>query len=390
MGHGCVRRSTPIQTLLSSPLRILHVTAPARAGGLESVVRLLARAQQAAGHRVSVAAVVDTEDSDHPFLSGLVADGVDSVAIRLGARSYISEWRRIRALCVDSKPDIVHTHGYRSDVIAGLAAGSGGVARVTTVHGFTGGDFKNRLNEWAQVRSYRAFDAVVAVSRAMAKRLLMSGVHDDLIYTIPNAIDHGRIAESRSDSRRRFGLTDVDFVIGWVGRMSREKGLDVLVDALPLIEKPFKAVFIGDGNDRRMLQTRARELGVDSSIVWAGMLPDAASTFPAFDTFVLSSRTEGIPIVLLEAMRATVPIVSTRVGGVPEMLDQNEAFLVEADRPDLVAAAIDTVRHDPAAALTRAMAARARLEREFTVEQWVDRYDAVYRATLARSGGRER
>ncbi len=376
--------------LLSSPLRILHVTAPARTGGLESVVRLLAKGQQAAGHRVTVAAVVGTEEGDHPFVSALSADRIESLAIRLGAKSYVREWRRIRAVCVASKPDIVHTHGYRSDVIAGLAAGASHAKRVTTVHGFTGGDLKNRLNEWAQVRSYRRFDAVVSVSGAIASRLTESGVRDKLIHTIPNAIDQRRKLESRFDARRRLGLADEEFVIGWVGRMSHEKGLDVLIDALATIGKPFKAIFVGDGPDRTLLQGRARAVGADSSIVWAGVLPDAASIFAAFDTFVLSSRTEGIPIVLLEAMRASVPIVSTRVGGVPEMLGENEAFLVETSRPDLVAAAIDTVAREPANALSRATMARARLERDFTVEPWVDRYDAVYRAVLGRSGVGER
>jgi glycosyltransferase involved in cell wall biosynthesis len=228
------------------------------------------------------------------------------------------------------------------------------------------------------------------VSGAIASRLTESGVRDKLIHTIPNAIDQRRKLESRFDARRRLGLADEEFVIGWVGRMSHEKGLDVLIDALATIGKPFKAIFVGDGPDRTLLQGRARAVGADSSIVWAGVLPDAASIFAAFDTFVLSSRTEGIPIVLLEAMRASVPIVSTRVGGVPEMLGENEAFLVETSRPDLVAAAIDTVAREPANALSRATMARARLERDFTVEPWVDRYDAVYRAVLGRSGVGER
>ena len=84
--------------------------------------------------------------------------------------------------------------------------------------------------------------------------------------------------------------------------------------------------------------------------------------------------------MLLEAMRADIPIVATRVGGVPEMLGEKEALLVPSDQPDSLAAAIDAVREHADAAKGRAHAARARLERDFAVDLWVERYDAVYRS----------
>jgi glycosyltransferase involved in cell wall biosynthesis len=350
----------------------------------------LAKGQQSAGNQVLVAAVIGEKDHDHPFLSALATDGLGSRAIRLGAKSYVSEWRRIHALYAEWKPDVVHTHGYRSDVIGGMAAASAHLPRVTTVHGFTGGDFKNRVNEWAQVRSYRSFSAVVAVSRAIANRLQSSGVRSELVHTIPNAVDENSRVASRVEARKSLRLADNAFVIGWVGRVSREKGADVLIEALPRVNKPFKAIFIGDGPERAILEKRAELLGVGSMVHWAGVLPDAASIFSAFDSFVLSSRTEGIPIVLLEAMRANVPIVSTKVGGVPEMLDQSEALLVDAERPDLLATAINSVRSDPSAARSRSTGARARLERDFTVGPWVGRYDALYRSIVVAAGGRAR
>jgi len=105
---------------------------------------------------------------------------------------------------------------------------------------------------------------------------------------------------------------------------------------------------------------------------------------------VLSSRTEGIPIVLLEAMRANVPIVATRVGGVPEMLDETEALLVPSEQPAALAKAIGSVREDALSAARRAQAARMRLERDFAVEPWVRRYEAVYRSVLPAAGARAR
>ena len=381
-GSGLIDHLLPSQHL-SSSLGILHITAPTRAGGLESVVRLLARSQQAAGQRVTVAAAVGRDESDHPFLRALAEDGVERAVVRVGSRSYVREWRGLRALCVATQPDIVHTHGYRSDVIGALAVRSLNIPKVTTVHGFTGGGIKNRANEWIQVRAFRKFDAVVPVSESMVRRLRKAGVRESIIHSIPNAVDPRRVIAPRDQARRRFGLSDEEFTIGWVGRMSSEKGLDTLVQALRLVTKPVKAVFVGDGPRRGSLQNLAASLGVGSLIEWQGLVRDAAALFRAFDVFVLSSRTEGIPIVLLEAMHAGVPIVATRVGGVPEMLGEKEALLVASDRPAALAAAIDAVRADGDAAKGRARAARERLERDFAVESWVESYDAVYRSVLA-------
>lgn len=368
---------------LSSSLRILHITSPARVGGLESVVQLLARSQQAAGQRVTVAAAVGEDEADHPFVLTLVEDGVETAVVRVGPKGYVREWRGLRAVCLAAQPDIVHTHGYRSDVIGALASASVHAPRVTTVHGFTGGNIKNRANEWIQVRAFHRFDAVVGVSGSIVQRLRSAGIPDSIVRSIPNAIDTHRVIESRAEARRRLGLADDEFAIGWVGRMSSEKGLDTLVQALRIAKKPSKAVFVGDGPCLVSLQELATSLGVSSLIQWQGLVADAASLFRAFDVFVLSSRTEGIPIVLLEAMRANVPIVATRVGGVPEMLGEQDAVLVAKDQPDALAAAIDAVRTHADAAKGRARSARARLERDFAIEPWVERYDAVYRSVLA-------
>jgi glycosyltransferase involved in cell wall biosynthesis len=111
-----------------------------------------------------------------------------------------------------------------------------------------------------------------------------------------------------------------------------------------------------------------------------GALPNAGHLLPAFDLFMLSSRTEGTPITVLEAMAAHIPIVATAVGGVPDMLSNDEAWLVPPEQPEALAAAISDAIRNPADAHARATRARERLERDFNVETWLTQYESIYRS----------
>lgn len=332
------------------------------------------------GHRVCVAAVVPPGEESQPFLEGLRVDGVEVARIAVPGRAYLRERAEVRRLCEALRPSVVHTHGYRSDVIDAGVARSLGIPSVTTVHGFTGGGVRDRAYERAQEYAFRHFDAVVAVSRTVAERLRARQVPERVLHLIPNAFENGATRPDRTRARQVLGLADDDFVVGWVGRMSREKGADVLLDAMALLrDRPVRAALIGDGPDRPMLEARARAVGMAEHITWHGIVPEAGRLFAAFDAFVLSSRTEGTPIVLFEAMAAGVPIVATRVGGVPDVVGSDEALLVPAEDPRALADGILAVQRDAAAAARRVCAARIRLERDFGVQPWLERYEQVYR-----------
>jgi glycosyltransferase involved in cell wall biosynthesis len=359
---------------------VLHVVAPGAFGGLERVVHLLAQGQARRGEEVHVAAVLDDPGAAQALLQALTAGGVVPHRIVVGSRAYGRERAAVRDLCRSLRPDVVHTHGYRPDVLDAGAARRLGIPIVTTVHGFTGGDWKNRLYERLQRRVYRRFDAVVAVSRPLAAELVGAGVPPSRVHVVRNAWWESAPPLDRESARRALGLPSDRFVIGWVGRLSTEKGPDVLVDALlHLSGLPVMASVIGNGVERAALEARANALGLNGCVRWQGCAPEAARLFSAFDVFVLSSRTEGTPMVLFEAMAAGVPIVATPVGGVPDVVSPAEAMLVPADNPAALAAAIRAVYQAPAAAARRASAARTRLERDFGVAPWLERYDVIYR-----------
>jgi len=369
-------------------LTILHVVAPAPVGGLERVVEMLARGHAAAGHEVRVAAVVGREEHEHAFVRSLNRAGVEVETLALPGRAYLRERAAVLDVCRRVRPSVVHSHGARPDVVdAGVARGLG-IPVVTTVHGLTGGGLKNRFYERLQLRAFRRFDGVVAVSRPLADLLARKGVPGPRIHIVPNAWSGKTGWLSRAEARAVLGIPADGYYVGWVGRVSREKGPDVLFRALPLLaDLPLSVVMLGAGPLLDPLRAQARASGLDDRIVCRGLVPDAARLYAAFNVFVLSSRTEGTPIALFEAMAAGVPVVSTRVGGVPDVVSEREAVLVPPDDTRALAAAIRSSFSNPSAAATRALAARARLVTEYAEEPWLARYEAIYRAVQgARSG----
>lgn len=362
-----------------TPARITHLCAPAPFGGLEQVVASLSAAQAEAGHDVHVGLVLDLDAPGPPALRALAETPVEVHRVHLPARAYLRERRFVRGLCEGVRPDVVHTHGYRSDVLHGPVARSLGLPTVTTVHGFTGGGWKNRLYETLQRRAFRRCDAVVAVSRPLAVELADSGVPEERLHTIPNAWTRPVEFLEGAEARRVLDVPADAFSIGFVGRIDRVKGADVFVEAVGRVEDPVTAVLIGTGPSRPELMERARALGMSGRIRWPGSVDRAARLMKAFDLLVLSSRSEGTPMVLLEAMAAGVPLAATVVGGVPDVVGEGEATLVPPEDPGALADAIRGIMEDPEGAARRARRARERLRCEFGADRWLERYDHVYR-----------
>jgi L-malate glycosyltransferase len=367
-------------------MKIMHVAAPGTVGGLETVVQSLACGQRLAGHRVLVALVVEPGQELNGLVSALQRAGVDLNVLRIPPRAYRQERRLIRALCRRFQPDVVHTHGCRSDVIDAGIARSLGVPVVTTVHGSSLLGGITRLYEWLEFAMFPRFDAVVAVSRPLVRSLRRFGVARERIHVIPNGWN-GRVPTAdRATARAALGLPPDRFLVGWVGRLIPVKGADLFLHSLAQLSGvSVSASIVGEGPERARLEQLATALGLrhGEQVTFHGQIEDAARLFPAFDAFVLSSRSEGTPMVLAEAIAAGVPVIATAVGGVPDLLGTDGALLVPPEQPAALAQAIRSTALDPAAARERAGRARQRLETEFGPQQWLERYERVYRTCLS-------
>lgn len=374
-------------------MKVLQLLAPAQVGGLERVVQGLAGGLCDRGHSVTIAAVATQHHELSPFLDPLIVRGVEVREIRVPHRAYLRERHGMADVCRELNPDVLHSHGYRPDVLARGPAQRQGIATVTTVHGFTGNGWKNRFYEALQVRAFRRFDAVVAVSEPLRAQLVRAGISKDRAWMIRNAPVSLGSGLDREEARETLGLPSEMPIVGWVGRLSPEKGPDVLLRAMGLIgRRRARISYLGDGPARIALEAQERQMVANESLEsdqvrFHGIVPDAGRLLRAFDVLVLSSRTEGTPIILFEAMDAEVPVVTTRVGGVPDVVTDQEAILVPSEDPEALARAIRRVLDNPTEAGRRAQRAARKLRQEFTPEDWLDAYEDVYRTVLASSKG---
>jgi glycosyltransferase involved in cell wall biosynthesis len=359
-------------------MRIAHLTAPAQFGGLERVVAGLVRESAGRGHDVMLVLTLEPGSPVPAWAGALAGERIRIEPLHLHGRAYLAERRAVRALLRDHRSQVVHTHGFRSDVVhEGVARGQG-TPLVSTAHGFASVDSRGRFYEWLQVRAWKRFDAVVAV--ALLTALERAGVPRSRLRMIRNGFVAGGAPVPRDAARERLGLAPDGPVLGWVGRFSEEKDPLLAVEAFARLgRRDARLCMVGDGPLRDECRAVAASRGVEARVILPGSVADAGPLIGAFNVLVLSSRTEGTPMVVLEAAAALVPVVSTAVGGVPDLLGDDRGWLAPPGDASALSAAMETALSRGDEAARRAHALKALVTAPAGDEDWVDHYLALYR-----------
>lgn len=354
---------------------VWHLIAPAPFGGAESVVATLATSRQRAGRPTGV--ILLAPPGLHPFAERLSSAGVPVVRIPVRGRDYRRQALAVTEVIGD-QPCVLHTHGYQGDVVGWWAARTTDAILVATNHGYVGGSLKNRTYEWIDRRVLRRFDAVIAVSTRNAERLLASGQPSSRLVVVPNGWSGSDSLPAR-EARRRLGLSDGLPVVGWVGRLSHEKGIDQLLEAVAACRDiAFRVVVVGDGPERAAAETYVAAQGLEDCVRFLGARPAAAAEASAFDVLAISSRSEGLPMVMLEAIGAGAAIVAFAVGGIPEVLDADSAWLVPPGDVQALADALRQAISAPDEAQRRLHAAQRVINEKLGAERWVQEVESVY------------
>lgn len=359
--------------LKPEPLGVVRIIARLNVGGPAIQASLLTSGLNDRMFRTTLVTGIEGERegnmldlaSGEGFTKGVKPVVITSLGRKLSPLDDVRALVSIVRLLREVRPDIVHTHTAKAGTLGRLAAWLTRVPVIVhTFHGnvFTGyfSSLTSRLIILLERFLARISTAVIAITDSQLGELVAAGIPRDKIRLIPLGIPLGRLRpearsaptsqERRRQARQRLGISDDSIVVGFVARLVPVKNPALLVRAVARLHQAnsrILLVVVGDGELREEVVATAKDL--DLPIKMLGWRDDMDQIYPAFDVVALSSRNEGSPVALIEAMAAGVPVASTKVGGVADLLEHGAFGELARETPDSLAAAISRAIESPGA-----------------------------------------
>jgi glycosyltransferase involved in cell wall biosynthesis len=367
-------------------MTVLHLSSSSGAGGAETVAASVAAGLDPSRYRSVVCLFRDGWLREHCEHLGL-----ETHVLRMAGSLDLSWLRQFRRLLRDREVEVIHAHEFGANTWGTMAGRLSGVPVVATVHGrgYYGDRRRRRLAYRIVGRAARMVAVSEDVKRFIVETTGVSDRHVRVIHngiTLPTAVSSAVIEATRAE----LGLRPGDRVVLAVGSLYEVKGHRFLLEAWPEVLKACPAAVLliaGRGDREAALREQARRLGIEARVRFLGLRHDVPVLLEMCEAFVQPSLSEGLSIAILEAMAAGRPVVTTRVGGNPELVMDGETgvLLEPADVPAL-AAAVGRVLAHPRDARRLGDNGRARVGSRFTMEAMVQQYETVYDAAIGRVG----
>jgi glycosyltransferase involved in cell wall biosynthesis len=396
---------------LPEPIRVLRVIARLNVGGPALHVSYLSRGLDSLGYETTLVAgrvggsegsmeYVAEELGVHPLYVPELQREISPVADAVAARRLLQLIRELR-------PDVLHTHTAKAGAVGRAAAAMAGSARPrAVVHTFHGHVLRGYFGP-ARTAAFRQLerglarttDALIAVSPEVRDDLVKLGVAPvEKIAVIRLGLDFdSRLAtqpNARERLRRELGITEDAFVVAWLGRMTEIKRADDLLRSFALLRRgrdDAELLVVGDGPLRTGLESLARDLGISGHTHFTGFRGDVGDVYAAADVVALTSANEGTPVSVIEAQAAGLPVVSTAVGGVADVVvDGWSGFVVEPGGIEAIAGRLEELARDSSLRAAFGAFGRERAVARYGVPRLVDDVDRLYRELLQQAEPRRR
>jgi glycosyltransferase involved in cell wall biosynthesis len=370
-------------------IEVLHLIDTYRIGGPGKTVINSARFIDRARYRVHAGAFTSRDEDRNEFTAAADAAGIPVLRLVERRRIQPGHIGEVRAYLRRERIGVLHTHGYRSDTLGVLATRGLDVALVTTHHGWIRNSRKQALVARVARELTRAFDGVEVVSRPLLDELPAAVVRSGRAEIVHNGIVTGDYepAGRRAALRALIGAPEGDPLIGVVGRLSLEKGCLEMIEAFAAVAATVpsaRLAVVGEGPLGDAVRARVAAAGLEARVHFPGHQRDMRGMYEAIDVLFSPSRTEGISNVILEAMTMGRPVVATRVGGTPEIVEDGvSGLLVPSGASTAMAAAIARVCRDSGLAARLADGGRARIAEHFDFGARMRREEAFYERILA-------
>jgi len=367
----------------ASSLTVIHLTASPFFGGPERQMIELAKTFRQENRAVETLFASFAENGNaKPFLDETTQAGFESFLLQNDMPHLWAAAKELTRLFREKQIDIALLHGHKARMVGYWAARKNRIPCIGVSRGWTAENWKiaiyTKLDKWM----HRHMDHVVCVSQGQAEKVIRSGTPKKRITVIHNAIRTERFRDLSSPEYRqkleRLFPVAPKFLLGNAGRLSPEKGFDLLIAATANLVKeglPVGLVIYGEGFLREPLQKQIDALGVSDFVRLAGYTDELDQFMPHFDVFVQSSHTEGLPNVLLEAMAAQTAVVATEVGGTNEVVVEGvTGLMVPPNQTDRLTDAIRTVLLNDSLRRSMGENGRRRVEENFTFEAQAESY----------------
>jgi glycosyltransferase involved in cell wall biosynthesis len=362
--------------------------------GAELILLYLAREQQQRGHEPFVGSIRDPGTDQTSFEALAKSWGLPVVPIRIAARPTPGVVRALLRIVRDVAPDVLHSHGYKPNILLGSLPRPLRGPMLATLHGWTGARRFSAL--WLYERldqlSLRRIDSVVVVAHHMLELRALQGVPAARRHVIENGIPP-RDVRLADLAARGVALPEelVEFTTRQptliaIGRLSPEKGFMLLLEAFARTRgqtgAAYQLLIVGEGPQRDLLANRIAVLGLSGAVCLGGYVGGADRLLEHATGFVMSSLTEGMPLVLLEAMQWSVPILATSVGAIPELLDEGRRGRLAApnDLAALTQGLQSMMSAGGGAGEQGVAAAHAAVSQRYTSVRMADEYFSAYEA----------
>lgn len=361
----------------AAPLRIALMIECDGPGGAELMMLDLATELRSRGHEVLP---VNLANGTGWLGERFEAAGFTPATFEIASPVDFAAVRALTTILRDFRADVVHSHEFTMAIYGAAAARRAGARHVITMHGglyYASAWRRRAAMRWAARRS----DALVGVSLATANTLAQAlGLAREQITVVPNGIPQR--AGVRDRVRRELALRDDELLIVAVGNLYPVKGHAVLIEALAMLadRAGWQLAIAGRGEEEVRLRAQSAAAGLDARVHILGFRDDIPDILAAGDIFAMSSLSEGLPLALVEAMSFGLPVVVSRVGGIPEVVTNDvEALLVPPSDARGLASALERLIDSAVTRRRLGAAGRARAQRDYAIATMADRYERLYR-----------
>jgi glycosyltransferase involved in cell wall biosynthesis len=367
----------------TSMVRITHLVSGDAWGGLEAMVLDLLCSDVYRG-QIDVTVIVLNEGR---FALKARAKGLNVVVVPESALPFLSLVRELRQLVDKLKPDVIHTHRYKEILLGAILSGTKAPRHVVTIHGYE--PPTSLLLRW---RTFVSNTLCIGAALLRGGRFIVVADHLRKSFMIPRnrcvTINNGiqLPGPAMFEGEQKFPDHSKAAVIGWVGRMVPVKGLSTLLRAVAEMTwtPPPTLLLIGDGPERASLEQLAESLGISQQVRFLGFVENTLPFYKQMDLFALPSHHEGIPMALLEALGAGLPVVASSVGGIPNVIGApGVGVLVDSRSPSEWATALTELLKDRGRMQALGACARTHIQANFSLEGMASRYLAIYESTNA-------